>query len=382
MFRFLPVSRIRSPLLRLFSGKSSSRRVFEYLSNLIEEEGPVDMKKEVADLDLLNARAERMQGKYTVADYPARRVLESIQEHMEGEVEETVPQERRFANIAIIGTPNSGKSTLMNALVGEHISAVSSKVNTTHRSALGVYTDDYTQLFFHDTPGIVPLSPKKIPNKVFTRESWHAIQGADAGIIIMDAARTFSQYDYYLFQRLIKLDFPEDFKLALVLNKTDRVSPKRLLVPLAEKLKSLINFDDIFMISALNNEGVDELRDYLIHECSKPGDWEVEKGQTTDLSDEDRVEEVVKEAVYTRFNQELPYTIEIRAKPIEKTYRDEKTALVECSVFVQNKRHQSYIVGKEGKSIKQIVSHAKPLIEKFLNRPVQLQINVLLYYKS
>jgi len=175
------------------------------------------------------------------------------------------------------------------------------------------------------------------------------------------------------------MDRKEDFKLCLVLNKVDKVVPKRLLLTLSEELNKLCYFSETFMISASDNDGVDDIRECLVFDCSKPAPWMFEDGRITDMTDEDRVNEIIREKVFQRINQEIPYTV---SQGISGWREDtDGTIFIENTLYVDNLRYKEIICGKSDATLRQIQYKAKKDIAEILGKPVELSLSVVVKKK-
>lgn len=278
--------------------------------------------------------------------------------------------------VAIIGTPNAGKSSLMNALVKDHVSSVSPKINTTATGTLGILTEEYGQVVFVDTPGIIPLTPSKYRNSIQVGKAWEAVQTSNAAMVIIDAAKRPSQLDYFMLKQLGKMDRNPDSKLILVLNKVDRIRQKHRLLPISEELNRQVKFDATFMISATEDDGVDDIRKYLLQYCTTDSPWAFKDGQTCDMPLQERINEAIRECVFKRMNQEIPYSVTHKNNSWNVD-PDTRVLHIDNVLFVENSRIQGMLIGKRGEVIDSIREKAVKTIKEITNAPVKLKLSVL-----
>jgi GTP-binding protein Era len=165
-----------------------------------------------------------------------------------------------------------------------------------------------------------------------------------------------------------------------VLNKVDRVAPKRLLLPLADKLHDVVNFDEVFMVSALENDGVDDIRNFLMHDCSLQRPWLFNEDTVCDMSEQQRCAELIREKVFQRLNQEIPYSVNLRLG--EWAHDEEGKLCAEFILTVENLRHKGMIIGKDGETLKGIQRRAQESISKSLGKPVSLKLDVIIRHRN
>ncbi|KAK8829627.1 hypothetical protein WA556_005544 [Blastocystis sp. ATCC 50177/Nand II] len=245
------------------------------------------------------------------------------------------PDEPRFLTIGLCGAPNVGKSTLLNALVGEKVSAVSNKPNTTRRSMLGRRSIGSTELLFFDTPGIVQPSVASTPEKRLAMVAESTIQPLDAILAMIDASLPFNETQRGVLKKACDISFAQDSLLYIALNKVDLVTPKDLLIEYAISVSSVVwkkkielvysnpnatlkqkewENEALFMISALQKDGVDAILDALVSKA-KPGHWKEEKTveQKRPEISKERVSEIVREKVFKYYNYDVPFDLRVEA---------------------------------------------------------------------
>jgi len=277
-------------------------------------------------------------------------------------------QKTRAGFAAILGAPNAGKSTLVNHLVGEKVSIVSPKVQTTRRRILGILTTQNVQIGLIDTPGIFLKSKNKFEKKM-VQEAWESIKGADAVLLIVDAsARQPDEKTENIIKELDK----NKRKTALVLNKTDKTKRVKLL-PLAQSLNETGIFEKTFMISALTGDGVEDVKKYLIGKMPK-GPWLYPKDQLTDMPEKLWAAEITREKIFEQLHDELPYA----ATVIPETWKEKKDGalVIHQTIVVLRKNHRAIVLGKNGARIKAIGQCAREEMKRSLGRNVHLFLQV------
>ena len=209
--------------------------------------------------------------------------------------------ERRCGFIAVIGPTNAGKSTLVNALVGTKVAVVSHKVQTTRAPIRGIAIEGNSQIVFIDTAGI--FSPKRWLDRAMVEAAWSSLSDADAVLLVVDAATGLDEDTAQILKRLASARMPR----IAVLNKIDRVENKPKLLALAQAIHQQLTFERIFMVSALEGEGVGDLRAHLAG-LVPPGPWHYGEEDVTDVPMRIQAAEMTRECIYRFLHQELPYT--------------------------------------------------------------------------
>jgi GTP-binding protein Era len=262
---------------------------------------------------------------------------------------------------AVIGPPNAGKSTCINAVVGTKVSIVSHKVQTTRMPMRGILVEGGTQLILIDTPGI--FAPRKRIEQAMVQAAWGAAWDADAIVLIIDAARGLEQDVERILGELQHTQVP----LVLALNKVDRVKKERLL-ELARALNARVSFAATFMISALNGDGVAKLKAHLLG-LARPGPWHYSEHDVCDAPLPIAVAEITREKIYERLHDELPY-----AAAVETTsWREQDNGIrIEQTVFVERESQRKIALGKGGQAIKAIGAAAREEISRLIEKPVHL----------
>ncbi|MGE0629171.1 MAG: GTPase Era [Hyphomicrobiaceae bacterium] len=273
----------------------------------------------------------------------------------------------RFGFVAVIGAPNAGKSTLVNALVGTKVTIVSHKVQTTRMRVRGIVMAGNSQLVLVDTPGI--FAPKRRLDRAMVNAAWGGASEADVVVLIVDAGRGPGDYLDPILQKVAESPTPR----ILVLNKIDRVGSKADLLNLTQALNGRAKFDGVFMISALTGDGIGDLRRELAA-IVPAGPWHFPAEDVSDLPMRMLAAEVTREKLFNRLHDELPY-----ATTVETTaWRDLKdgSARIEQTIFVEREGQRKIVLGKAGQAIKQISSEARAELKEMLDRNVHLFVFV------
>lgn len=273
------------------------------------------------------------------------------------------PDAQRCGFIAIIGAPNAGKSTLVNALVGAKVAIVSHKVQTTRVPVRGIATLGSSQLVFIDTPGL--FAPRRRLDRAMVDAAWGGAMAADMIALVIDAAKAIDEDVGSIVKRLESTKAP----LIAVLNKVDRVEAKEKLLALADELTRRLPFEKLFMISALSGEGVDDFKRYLA-ERVPPGPWHYPAEDLSDAPLRLLAAEITREKIYNRLHDELPYTTAVETASWEE--RKDGSVRIEQTIYVARDGHKAIVLGKGGQTIKQISMEARRELTDILERPVHL----------
>ena len=271
---------------------------------------------------------------------------------------------------AIIGAPNAGKSTLINALVGTKVAIVSPKVQTTRMPVRGIAIAGETQIVFVDTPGI--FRPRRRLDRAMVSSAWAGAEEADAVLLIVDAAdltgRDNSPGARDTMAILENLKQSPAKKKALVLNKIDGLKREKLL-PLVEKLHAEAVFEDVFLISALKGEGVADVAQWVAARMPE-GPWLYPEDQAADIPLRLLAAEVTREKLYLRLHDELPYASTVETEKWEE--RKDGSVRIDQVIYVQRDGQKAIVLGKGGASIKKIGELARTELEELLGRRVHL----------
>ncbi len=271
--------------------------------------------------------------------------------------------DQRFGFVAVIGAPNAGKSTLVNALVGAKVTIVSHKVQTTRMPIRGIAIEGKSQLVFIDTPGI--FAPRRRLDRAMVHAAWTGAKDADAVVLVVDAARGLTDEVEAIVSRLKDSRVPR----ALVLNKVDRLENKQQLLELSTRLHALVSFDTVFMISALSGDGVADIRRYLAGKVPA-GPWHYPEDDISDLPARMLAAEITREKMFVRLHDELPYSATIETTDWKEL--KDGSVRIEQTMFVERDGQKKIVLGKGGQTIKQISSEARAELKELLDRNVHL----------
>lgn len=274
----------------------------------------------------------------------------------------------RAGYIALIGRPNVGKSTLMNALMGQKIAAVSPRPQTTRQRQLGILTLPQAQLVFMDTPGM--HKPVHKLGEYMNQVAEDALKDADVILWLVDASVSPTPEDLRIAERLKSMnDLPP---VLLGLNKIDLLD-KDLLSERTQQYQSLYPFEQVIPFSATRGDGRDELMQALIDRLP-PGEALFDPDQITDLYEREIAADLIREAALLHLRDEVPHAIAVRID--EFTERGEEGAYIHATLFVERESHKGIVIGKGGEMLKKIGSSARQEIEAMSGRRVFLELKV------
>ena len=274
--------------------------------------------------------------------------------------------DQRFSVVALLGAPNSGKSTLINRVVGTKVSIVSPKIQTTRNRVLGILIRDATQIAFMDTPGI--FEPKRRLQRAMVHSAWGSAHDADQVVFVLDSSAGITDTTRESFEILEA----KNIIVTLALNKTDLVHPSRLL-ELANFFSSKEICSNIFMVSALTGDGIEDLVNSVLVSAGD-GNWLYPEDQISDLPRRNLVAEITRESLFLQLQQELPYscTVETDSWHVLK----DKSIRIEQTIYVKRSSHKLIVVGRKGSKIKSVGKAARGEIERVLGEKVHLFVRV------
>jgi GTPase len=273
---------------------------------------------------------------------------------------------QRCGLIAVIGAPNAGKSTLVNALVGQKVAIVSAKAQTTRARLMGIAIADEVQIILADTPGL--FAPKRRLDRAMVAAAWEGAQEADAILLVVDARK--KRRDY-LEPILESLKHRKERKI-LVLNKVDE-TPKEPLLVAAEELTPAAGFDEVFFVSALTGDGVAELKARLAA-LMPESPWHYPEDQVSDASERLLACEITREQLYRQLHDELPYDSAVR--PESYTQRKDGSVEIHQQIVIARDSQKSIVLGKGGAKIKAIGEAARKELAAILGCNVHLFLHV------
>jgi GTP-binding protein Era len=271
-------------------------------------------------------------------------------------------EQSRCAFIALIGAPNVGNSTLINELVGAKVAIVSHKVQTTRALLRGIATADGAQLVFIDTPGI--FAPKRRLDRAMVTNAWAGAHDADIVGVLIDAKRGLDDEALALLDQLAPVTAPK----ILLINKIDLVE-KPALLAIAQAAGERVAFAATFMISALNADGIADVKRWLVANAPE-GPWHYPEDQITDAPLRQLAAEITREKLYARLHQELPYQSTVETEQW-KELRD-GTTRIEQTIYVERESQRKIVLGKGGQTIKAIGAEARRDIAEMIEAPVHL----------
>jgi GTP-binding protein Era len=272
----------------------------------------------------------------------------------------------RAGFVAVIGAPNAGKSTLVNALVGQKVAIVSPKAQTTRARLMGIAIAEKTQILLVDTPGI--FEPKRRLDRAMVAAAWTGAQDADLVLLVIDAAERITAQIEKMIASLSDRRHP----LLLVLNKIDLVK-KPALLALASDLTARLNPDKVFMISAANGDGVADVKKALA-EAMPEGPWLYPEDEVSDATDRMIAAELTREQIVNRLYQEMPYSTAIETETWED--RPDGSTVIRQQILVERDSQKAIVIGKSGRRLKEIGAAAREEISQHLGRPVHLFLHV------
>jgi GTPase len=271
--------------------------------------------------------------------------------------------EFRCGYIAIVGRPNVGKSTLMNMLIGAKVSITSRKAQTTRHRITGIQTTDKAQFVYVDTPGFQTRHSNAL-NKTLNKTVTNTLTSSDVVLYVIEAG-TFGQAD----QAVLDL-IPENVPCILVINKSDRVKDKAVLLPFAQQIAAKHNFSAVVPVSAKNNFQLDNLQGEI--EKYLPENPAIfDEDDITDRSEKFLAAEIVREKVFRFVGDELPYTSTVL---IEKFEQEGNLRRVFAAILVERDTHKSMVIGQKGARLKDISTQARLDMEKLFGGPVYLEV--------
>jgi GTP-binding protein Era len=272
----------------------------------------------------------------------------------------------RAGFVAVIGAPNAGKSTLVNALVGQKVAIVSPKAQTTRARLMGIAIEDRAQILLVDTPGI--FAPRRRLDRAMVAAAWTGAQDADLVLLVIDAAGAVTDEVDRILAGLADRRQP----LFLALNKIDLVDKKALL-GLSARLTERLNPAQVFMISAAQGDGVPDLKRALA-EAMPEGPWLYPEEEVSDATDRMIAAELTREQVVNQLHQELPYATAVETETWED--RPDGSTAIRQQILVERDSQKAIVIGKGGRRLKAIGAAARAEIAEHLGRPVHLFLHV------
>ena len=271
--------------------------------------------------------------------------------------------EKKSGYVAIIGRPNVGKSTLINALIGEKVTIVTSKPQTTVQNIIGILNDDDSQIILVDTPGLVSNKQIASQKKTYNRSVVDALASSDV-IVMLSEANKWTKTDEQLLDQIKKQSLPSIH----VVNKVDRFKDKTKILDFLKNHSYLDVFSDVIPVSAKYQKNLDSLLS-VIKDHLPRSDLDYDEKSSTDQDIYFRISEALRERLMENLKDELPYKFDCVIETVEDKG---KVFLIEIAILVNKQAHKKIIIGKQGQLLKKIGSEARGEIEKILNRQVYL----------
>ena len=272
----------------------------------------------------------------------------------------------RAGFVAVIGAPNAGKSTLVNALVGQKVAIVSPKAQTTRARLMGIAIQDSAQILLVDTPGI--FEPKRRLDRAMVAAAWGGAGDADLILLVIDADAGITRGVERILEGLNEREHP----LWLVLNKVDLLKKEKLL-GLSVQLTERLNPDTVFMISAAQGDGVPDLKNALAGAMPE-GPWLYPEDEVSDATDRMIASELTREQVINQLYQELPYATVVETESWED--RPDGSTAIHQQILVERDSQKAIVIGKGGSRLKNIGALAREEIAQHLGRKVHLFLHV------
>jgi len=268
--------------------------------------------------------------------------------------------------IAVVGAPNAGKSTLVNALVGQKVAIVSPKAQTTRARLMGIAIEGEVQLLLVDTPGI--FDPRRRLDRAMVAAAWGGTEGADLIALVIDAKGKFGSATRALVDQIAARSEPK----IVILNKVD-VADKEPLLALAAELQAMLDPEAIFMVSALTGDGIPDLKRALASRMPE-GPWHFPEEQVSDASERMLAAEVTREQLYLQLRAELPYDSAIETEKYEE--RRDGSVAIHQQILVARDTQRAIILGHRGARLKEIGQKAREELSRITGQKVHLFLHV------
>lgn len=275
-------------------------------------------------------------------------------------------EQSRCGLVAVVGAPNAGKSTLVNALVGQKVAIVSPKAQTTRTRLMGIAIAGDTQVMLVDTPGI--FEPRRRLDRAMVQAAWGGAADADLIALVVDAKAGLGPKVMSIVEGLKSRPEPK----LLVLNKVDVAAKDKLLIH-TRRLTDSLSFEQVFMVSAATGDGVDDLKKALAQRMPE-GPWHFPEDQVSDVTDRTLAAEVTREQLYLQLHAELPYAAAVETEQYQE--RPDGSVEIHQQILVARPTQRAIVLGKGGAQIKMIGERARAELSRLLERRVHLYLHV------
>ena len=270
----------------------------------------------------------------------------------------------RCGLVALVGRPNVGKSTILNRIMGQKISITSRRPQTTRHRILGIKTDEHSQIIFVDTPGLHTRQPRAM-NRYLNRAASDSLRDVDVVIFVVEGTRWLKDDDWVV-EKLRRLKVP----VILAVNKTDRINNRQTLLPQLEMLAKKMNFSDLIPVSARVGDNLDMLERAVVR-CLPASPPYYPDDQVTDRSERFLAAELVREKLFRRLGEELPYGLTVE---IERVKEERNVLHIHALIWVEKSSQKPIVIGRKGERLKQIGRDARIDMEKMFGHKVFLQL--------
>ncbi|RVT40809.1 GTPase Era [Sphingobium algorifonticola] len=272
----------------------------------------------------------------------------------------------RCGVVAVVGAPNAGKSTLVNALVGQKVAITSPKAQTTRTRVMGLAIEGNTQIILVDTPGI--FEPKRRLDRAMVQAAWGGTQNADLIALVIDGKAGLGPK----LERAVEGLKERRERKILIINKVDIATKEKLLVH-AERLNEKIGFEEIFFVSAATGDGLPEFKAHIAGMMPE-GPWHFPEDQVSDATDRMLAAEITREQLYHQLHAELPYAAAVETE--KYTERPDGSLEIHQQILIARPTQRAIVLGKNGQRLKQIGSQARAELAALIGKPVHLYLHV------
>ena len=273
---------------------------------------------------------------------------------------------KKFGFVNIIGATNVGKSTLINRLVGQKVSIVTRKVQTTRNNIIGIFCSSSSQVVLIDTPGI--FVPKRKFDRAMINSAWKSVKDSDVTLLMLEANKPLDSNSLLISEAFKSKKVKLSKQLICVINKIDLVQSE-VLLELVDKVKKHFTCKEFFFISALNGDGVLELKHYLANNVPE-GEWHYPEDYITDIPYRLLVAEIIREKLMDRFHHELPYGMAVETEDWNQLHDD--SIRIDVLIYVHKKGQKKIVIGSDGDNLKHIGIESRKELKKMLNKEVHL----------